>query len=70
MRDYFRWGSGGRYELAKVMLAAGLRAVLTCVAPSNSTAQFIGNNSTPTCLLNFLATVDPCGDAGQFHTFC
>jgi uncharacterized protein (TIGR00290 family) len=56
--------------LARDMLAAGLEATITCVDPRQLDAAFVGRR-WDTALLDALpATVDPCGERGEFHTFC
>jgi diphthamide synthase (EF-2-diphthine--ammonia ligase) len=56
--------------LARDMLAAGLEATITCVDPRQLDATFVGRR-WDTALLDALpATVDPCGERGEFHTFC
>lgn len=55
--------------LATEMIAAGQRAVLTCVDPAQLPAEFVGR-AFDTCLLDELPRgVDPCGENGEFHTF-
>ena len=59
-------------ELAREMVAAGLRARLTCVDPAKVPAAFAGREFD-TQLLADLAErhpdVDPCGERGEFHSF-
>lgn len=56
-------------ELAAEMLAAGLRAVLTCVDPAQLPAAFAGRQYDAQLLADLPAGVDPCGENGEFHTF-
>jgi len=56
--------------LARRMLDAGLRAVLTCVDPKQLAERFAGRHFEPAILDDLPATVDPCGERGEFHTFC
>jgi uncharacterized protein (TIGR00290 family) len=56
--------------LARRMLAAGLGAILTCVDPKQLNEQFVGRRCDETLLAEFPAGVDPCGERGEFHTFC
>jgi uncharacterized protein (TIGR00290 family) len=56
--------------LAEQMLAAGLRAVLTCVDPRHLDRRFAGRTYDAVLLSELPATVDPCGERGEFHTFC
>jgi uncharacterized protein (TIGR00290 family) len=56
-------------QLAQDMLAAGLRAHLTCIDPRHLSATFAGREFTAQLLADLPATVDPCGERGEFHTF-
>jgi diphthamide synthase (EF-2-diphthine--ammonia ligase) len=56
--------------LARRMLAAGLGAVLTCVDPKQLCERFVGRQYDETLLAELPADVDPCGERGEFHTFC
>ena len=65
------WGSPkDTPALAKAMLAAGLRAVVTCVDPEQLTADFGGREYDARFLAALPEGVDPCGERGEFHTFC
>jgi uncharacterized protein (TIGR00290 family) len=56
--------------LARSMLAAGLRAVLTCVDPRQLDGRFVGRWFDAGFLAELPPGVDPCGERGEFHTFC
>jgi uncharacterized protein (TIGR00290 family) len=56
--------------LAREMIDDGLEAVLTCVDPRVIDRQFVGRRFTAGLLEDLPATVDPCGERGEFHTFC
>lgn len=56
-------------ELAQQMLAAGIRAVLTCVDPRQAPASIAGQWFDASLLDALPASVDPCGERGEFHTF-
>jgi uncharacterized protein (TIGR00290 family) len=56
--------------LARRMLAAGLRAVLTCVDPKQLAEAFVGRCYDAALLAELPAGVDPCGERGEFHTYC
>ena len=56
--------------LAATMIRAGLRAVVTCVDPRQLPATFVGRAFDETFLRDLPAGVDPCGERGEFHTFC
>ncbi|HLW64758.1 MAG TPA: ATP-binding protein [Gemmataceae bacterium] len=65
------WGtSADTPKLAQDMLAGGLQAVLTCVDPKQLTAEFVGRSYDAELLRELPASVDPCGERGEFHTFC
>ena len=55
--------------LAREMIAGGLRARLTCVDPRSLGAGFAGRDFDAALLADLPATVDPCGERGEFHTF-
>ena len=57
-------------DLARRMLAAGLRATLTCVDTRQLAADFAGREFDAALLAELPASVDPCGERGEFHTFC
>jgi len=56
--------------LARRMLAGGLRAILTCVDPKQVPAQLAGREFDETLLDELPPGADPCGEHGEFHTFC
>jgi uncharacterized protein (TIGR00290 family) len=56
--------------LARTMIRSGLRAVLTCVDPKQLPASFAGRTYNEELLSDLPSTVDPCGERGEFHTFC
>lgn len=56
--------------LARTMIASGLRATLTCVDPKQLDPEFVGRSFDEALLADLPQTVDPCGEQGEFHTFC
>lgn len=56
-------------SLAQEMAASGLKAVLTCVDPRALDASFAGRDYDLELLAELPASVDPCGERGEFHTF-
>jgi uncharacterized protein (TIGR00290 family) len=65
------WGTpGDTPRLARQMLDAGLRAVLTCIDPKQCDARFVGRSFDAALLAELPPSVDPCGERGEFHTFC
>ena len=57
-------------NLARTMLVAGLRAVLICVDSKQLADHFVGREFDAGLLAELPAAVDPCGERGEFHTFC
>jgi uncharacterized protein (TIGR00290 family) len=55
--------------LAREMIAAGLRARLTCVDPRVLPRDFAGREFDAALLNDLPPTVDPCGENGEFHSF-
>ncbi len=56
-------------ELAQEMIRSGLRARITCVDPKALDRTFAGREFNSTFLAELPASVDPCGENGEFHTF-
>jgi uncharacterized protein (TIGR00290 family) len=57
------------HELARTMVAAGLRARITCVDPRQLDRSFAGRVFDADFLADLPAGVDPCGENGEFHSF-
>lgn len=65
------WGtSADTPSLARDMIAAGLRATLACVDPRHLPLAFAGREFDGELLADLPPGVDPCGENGEFHTFC
>ncbi|HVX64474.1 MAG TPA: hypothetical protein VHC19_27875 [Pirellulales bacterium] len=56
--------------LIRQMLSAGLETVLTCVDPKQLDPRFVGRRLDEQLLAELPPEVDPCGERGEFHTFC
>lgn len=56
-------------QLARHMIAGGLRARLTCVNPKVLDQRFAGREFDQSLLDELPPTVDPCGERGEFHSF-
>jgi uncharacterized protein (TIGR00290 family) len=56
-------------ELARQMITSGLRAHLTCIDPRSLDSSFAGRAFDAALLADLPASVDPCGERGEFHTF-
>lgn len=63
------WKTTSTAQLAREMIAGGLRARLTCVDPRQLAAEFAGREFDARLLADLPAAVDPCGENGEFHTF-
>jgi len=50
------------------MIQAGLRARVTCLDPRQLSPAFAGRDMDAAFLADLPATVDPCGERGEFHT--
>jgi uncharacterized protein (TIGR00290 family) len=55
--------------LARRMISGGLRARLTCVDPKQLAPSFAGRDFDAALLDDLPASVDPCGERGEFHSF-
>jgi uncharacterized protein (TIGR00290 family) len=62
------WGRDSA-DLAAEMVDSGLRAVVTAVDLAQAPARFAGRPFDREFLDALPATVDPCGERGEFHTF-
>jgi len=56
-------------QLGRDMIAAGLKAKLTCVDPSKLEKSFAGRDYDQHLLEALPPGIDPCGENGEFHTF-
>jgi uncharacterized protein (TIGR00290 family) len=65
------WGTpAATPDLAKSMLGGGLKAIVTCVDTQKLPIAFLGRTFDATFLSELPPHVDPCGERGEFHTFC
>jgi uncharacterized protein (TIGR00290 family) len=55
-------------DLAREMIAAGVEAYIVCVDGKRLPKDFAGRRFDQ-ALADFPATVDPCGENGEFHSF-
>jgi len=62
------WGAETT-RLARDMVAAGLRARVTCVDPAQLDPAFVGRDFDAAFLDDLPDGVDPCGENGEFHSF-
>jgi uncharacterized protein (TIGR00290 family) len=56
-------------QLALEMIAAGVKAKLTCVDPSKLERSFAGRDFDLELLQDLPEQIDPCGENGEFHSF-
>jgi uncharacterized protein (TIGR00290 family) len=61
------WGRDTR-ELAADMISSGLRATLSCIDPRKLDKSFAGRSFDAELLSDLPASIDPCGENGEFHT--
>jgi uncharacterized protein (TIGR00290 family) len=57
------------HALAEEMIAAGVRAKLTCVDTTKLDRSFVGREFDRALLSELPDEVDPCGERGEFHSF-
>jgi len=62
------WGKDTAH-LARDFIEMGFEAVLACVDPKQLDSKYAGRFFDAALLAEFPATVDPCGEKGEFHTF-
>jgi uncharacterized protein (TIGR00290 family) len=62
------WGRDTK-ALALEFIASGFRAHLACVDTQQLPASFAGRLFDTNLLADLPASVDPCGEGGEFHTF-
>jgi len=55
--------------LARQMIAAGVRAKITCVDPKVLAREFAGREFDLQFLSDLPQNIDPCGENGEFHSF-
>ena len=56
-------------DLARTMIASGLRAKITCVDPKVLPREFAGRDFDSQFLADLPSSIDPCGENGEFHSF-
>lgn len=56
-------------QLGRDMIAAGVKAKITCVDPSKLAKSFAGHEYDLRLLRALPPGIDPCGENGEFHTF-
>jgi uncharacterized protein (TIGR00290 family) len=56
-------------QMSRDLIAAGVKAKVTCVDPSKFAKSFAGREYDLSLLNALPAGADPCGENGEFHTF-
>jgi len=56
--------------LASEMVDAGFGARIVCIDPKQLASSFVGREFDHLLLKDLPSGVDPCGENGEFHTFC
>ncbi len=56
-------------ELARTFIDSGFKAVIICVDSNVLDKMFVGRSFDEQFLSELPATVDPCGENGEFHSF-
>jgi uncharacterized protein (TIGR00290 family) len=56
-------------ELARTMIASGMKAKLTCVDSQSLSPEFVGREFDEQLLFDLPPQIDPCGEKGEFHSF-
>jgi uncharacterized protein (TIGR00290 family) len=56
-------------ELAREIVASGMKSKIVCVDPRRLPARFAGREFDHDLLAELPPEVDPCGERGEFHTF-
>jgi uncharacterized protein (TIGR00290 family) len=62
------WGTDTAV-LAHSFIDLGFRAVVTCVDTEALDGEYVGREYDRSFLADLPASVDPCGESGEFHTF-
>ncbi|MEO7144731.1 MAG: ATP-binding protein [Bryobacteraceae bacterium] len=56
-------------QLALDMIAAGIKAKITCIDPAKLDKSYAGREFDREFLERLPTNIDPCGENGEFHTF-
>ncbi|HET6991593.1 MAG TPA: diphthine--ammonia ligase [Bacteroidia bacterium] len=57
-------------ELMKEFISLGFKTITCCVNDAYLSEEWCGKNIDEKFIAELPATVDPCGENGEFHTFC
>jgi uncharacterized protein (TIGR00290 family) len=69
MRGLFPLWGRDTSVLAREFIAAGFQAYIVCLDPRALDPSFAGRSYDERLLADLPASVDPCGENGEFHTF-
>ena len=69
MRGLFPIWKRGSRGLARAFIALGFQAITTCVDSQHLDRGFVGRLFDEQFLSELPASVDPCGENGEFHSF-
>ncbi|MFH1707744.1 MAG: ATP-binding protein [Planctomycetota bacterium] len=70
MRALFPLWKRDTRELARHFVSAGFRATVTCVDTQALDGRFCGRDLDVAFFAELPAKVDPCGENGEYHSFC
>lgn len=56
--------------LINTFLDLGFKAIIVCASAKYFNEDFVGKTITKELIANLPEGVDPCGEHGEFHTFC
>jgi uncharacterized protein (TIGR00290 family) len=69
MKGVFPLWARDTAELARTFLRLGFKAVVTCVDGEQMDPSYAGRAFDEAMLTSLPASVDPCGEKGEFHSF-
>ncbi len=70
LRAYFPLWNRDTTDLMHEFLSLGFKAIVVAINANLMDASFVGRVIDKQFLRDLPATVDPCGENGEFHTFC
>ena len=70
MRGLFPLWNHDTSALAMKFIKSGFKAMITCVDSTMLDNRFTGRMYDEQFLTELPSSVDPCGENGEFHTFC
>lgn len=70
LKTYFPLWKKDTGLLVQEFLNSGFRTILCCVSDGPLDASFVGQELSAKLIESFPGAVDPCGENGEYHTFC